>query len=214
MKHHPLILRTEQVQAILDGRKTQDRKLIKYPLKCPTHHISIGESYSGPILEWSPYQPGDLLYVKETWQETTWLHQMDENYGYIYQASENGKDWEANDEEFVWKSPAIMPKSAARIWLEITNVRTERLQDITEEDAIKEGVKAIKVFNINKESYEIRYRDYKRKDSHHPKSRYYNSPVASFKSLWQSIHSPESWQKNDWVWVREFKVLSTTGKNF
>lgn len=149
MKKRPIIFSTPMVQAILKGRKTETRRLLK-----PTPHFDVihwhyGKNYENisnhgpnePLFECSsPFgNPGDLLWVRETWQITDFLHPTDDNYGFIYKASEDGEMWESNDENWKWKPSIFMPKDAARIWLEITEVKVERLQDITEEDAIAEG---------------------------------------------------------------------------
>ena len=95
-----------------------------------------------------------------------------------------------------------MPKAAARIWLRITDVRAERLQNISEEDAISEGIernpKAPKEIMVCYKSYI---------------SNDYNVyPCVSFSTLWQLINGRESWDQNPWVWVVSFEVVSKTGK--
>jgi len=148
-----------------------------------------------------PYgKPGDRLWVRETWQITYFLHPSDENYGYIYKASENGKDWQENTEEWKWKPSIHMPKAAARIWLEITDISVERLQDISKEDAIAEGIEPVA----------DGYKNYMPKLS---STSQFCWPTAyhSFQSLWESINGAESWDRSPWLWVVKFKVLSTTG---
>lgn len=208
----PIIFSPAMVQAIMDGRKTQTRRIYKKPLICP-----YGE-------------PGDILYVRESWRPFSWDCQ-----GYFCFEYKDGKtmntdngvfpDDEYKEEEFYIKlsdylearncpkdedgnfidmdlpyRPSIhMPKSAARIWLQVESVRVERLQDITEEDAKAEGVELIN-------SDKLFYKDYLGLLSARPNAR------TSFFSLWQSIHGPYSWNENPYVWVVEFKVLSTTGK--
>lgn len=213
------------VQAILDGRKTQTRRTrgLEEINKNPEdwHFVGIYVTDYGEIgatfqncEEFArtkcPYgKPGDRLWVRETWQITNFLHPSNENYGYVYKASENGKDWQENTEEWKWKPSIHMTKAAARIWLEITEISVERLQDISKEDAIAEGVDTY--FNsIVKQDC---YRDYlfKGEDWMTPEGEYYY-PGFSFRSLWESINGAESWDLNPWLWVIKFKVLSTTGK--
>jgi len=97
-----------------------------------------------------------------------------------------------------------MPKAAARIWLQVEEIRVERLQDITEESAIAEGI--------------IDYEDGTYKNYFTQKGLREQDGVdcilakGSFQSLWCSINGLESWDANPWVWVVKFKVLSTTGK--
>ncbi|GAA4328419.1 hypothetical protein [Flaviaesturariibacter amylovorans] len=97
------------------------------------------------------------------------------------------------------RNSLFMPKEAARIWLEVTDVRVERLQDISEADAEAEGIELVE-HNC--------FRNYNAADPY----QYLEDPTGSFRSLWQSINGPESWDANPWVWRISFKVLSTTGK--
>lgn len=99
-------------------------------------------------------------------------------------------------------SPSIhLPKWCSRIWLEVTDVRVERLHDITEEDAIAEG--------IEKQYSEPEiFKPYNEKVLQPP----VESPEEIFQELWETINGKESWDVNPWVWVISFKVLSTTGK--
>lgn len=100
-------------------------------------------------------------------------------------------------------SPSIhLPKWCSRIWLEVTNVRVERLHDIKEEDAANEGIATF----YNKMG-NLRFVNYMGLDGDG-----FYFPYESFKSLWISINGPESWKANPWVWVVSFKVLSKTGK--
>jgi hypothetical protein len=125
------------------------------------------------------YQPGDILYVRETWKNAP--------NGYYYY-----EDWQRNDIADVtkWKPSIHMPKEAARIWLEVTNVRVERLQDITIENALKEGVD--KYIRLNGELDE-------------------NSIITSFIGIWNSTVKKSDldfygWDANPYVWVIEFEV--------
>lgn len=142
-----ILFNTEMVRAILDGRKTCTRRVIKpqpygkctYPLGFVTDStekkevgcFGFGVDECGGSIQYAKpsYQPGDILYVRETWKNAP--------NGYYYY-----EDWQRNDIADVtkWKPSIHMPKEAARIWLEVTNVRVERLQDITIENALKEGV--------------------------------------------------------------------------
>src|SRR5690606_25026856 len=88
------------------------------------------------------YKIGDVLWVRETWQKTTFLHPLYDEYGHIYKASENGRKWAESDEGWIWKPSIFMPKEACRLFLKVTNVRAERLQDITDADIVDEGISA------------------------------------------------------------------------
>jgi hypothetical protein len=102
-----------------------------------------------------------------------------------------------------------MPKTAARLWLQITGIRVERLQTITEDDAKAEGVERWieERMRSKPEYYKIYYREPGDIDSH-----YCSTAQCSFETLWRSINGPESWDANPYVWVIEFKVISKTGK--
>ena len=126
------------------------------------------------------WEVGDILWVRETWQRTDFLHVSDENYGYVYKASENGREWEANDESWKWRPSIFMPKEACRIWLEVTDVRAERLQDISRGDAMQEGCPFA---NMAKET----------------------SPCVWFSEIWEKING--NWNENPWVWCISFKRL-------
>lgn len=144
----PILFNAEMVRAILDGRKSCTRRLVKpqpdekhtYPLGFVTDSTEKKEvgcfgfgidEYGGSIQYAKPqYQPGDILYVRETWKKAP--------NGYYYY-----EDWQRDDIADVtkWKPSIHMPKEAARIWLCVTNVRVERLQDITPQGAWKEGAR-------------------------------------------------------------------------
>lgn len=146
MSVKPILFNTEIVRAILDGRKTCTRRVIKpqpdgkctYPLGFvadSTEKKEMGcfgfgiNEYGGSIQYAKPsYQPGDILYVRETWKKVP--------NGYYYY-----EDWQRDDIADVtkWKPSIHMPKEAARIWLKVTDVKVERLQEITEVQAQAEG---------------------------------------------------------------------------
>lgn len=156
-----------------------------------------------------PYgKPGDRLWVRETWLKLVEEHIMDAPIGmapYIYRAncdadSEDArKDYIRAGYPYQWKPSIHMPEAAARIWLEITDISVERLQDISKEDAIAEGIEPVA----------DGYKNYMPKLS---STSQFCWPTAyhSFQSLWESINGTESWDLNPWLWVVKFKVLSTT----
>ena len=136
-----------------------------------------------------PYgAPGDRLWVRESYAE------LDKNV-FCYKA-----DFKEEDQHPKWKPPIFMPRIAAAILLEITNLRVERLQDITEEDAIGEGILPIKVDGMIYPQWFDYCKDYKNG---------YANPVNSFRSLWNSINIKKGfgWTTNPWVWVIEFKRI-------
>ena len=97
-----------------------------------------------------------------------------------------------------------MPKDAARIWLKLTEVRVERLQDIAEADAIAEGIEPVKSSALKQA-----WGNYNREGDDAP---YFFNPQYSFASLWESINGQGSFYQNPWVWVLSFEVLSTEGR--
>lgn len=143
----PILFNTEMVRAILDGRKVCTRRIVKgyipkdaqfgYTAFTPDGAISCrglfettGRPGYGEKFFKLPYQPGDILYVRETWKKAP--------NGYYYYES-----WQRNDIADVtkWKPSIHMPKEAARIWLKVTDVRVERLQEIDEDGVWDEGFK-------------------------------------------------------------------------
>jgi hypothetical protein len=178
----PILFSSEMIRAILDGRKTMTRRSMKGMFK---YGSAISEN--GVIINCPYGKPGDRLWVRETWAE--------KHEGFAYKASAPEACWE----NAKWKPSIHMPRIASRITLEITNIRIERLQDITEEDAIREGVEMLPGYNLKF------YKNYNSNSQH-----WLETAKHSFQSLWQSINGPLSWDKNPFVWVVEFKVLEDT----
>lgn len=212
-KIKPILFSTAMVEAIIAGQKTQTRRIIKQadgwdinwkvmPIKeehldgIQRYEMRCGTQY---LLPWfkAKYKVGDFLWVRETWRLTDFLHVTDESYGYVYRASENGREWQANCEDWIWKPNIFMPKKACRLFLEVTDIRAERLHDISEEDCIKEGIE-----NIEGSWYK------------HYKARVYGDGFdscdakSSYKSLWEKINGEDSWEENPYVWVINFKVVN------
>jgi hypothetical protein len=133
---------------------------------------------------------GDLLYVRESYCPNYF---DDHTPGYK-------ADWNPPVSEYCnepkWKPSIHMPKSAARIWLRIHNIRVERLQDITEADALKEGIEIV----LNAQG-QTRYKDYASVITNWVK------PTSSFQSLWASFNGVDSWDENPWIWVIEFERI-------
>ena len=199
----PILFSSEMVRAILDGRKTQTRRIVKpqpEPGKVKSPDISC------------PYGTiKDRLWVRETFSYyRAFGEKLADNPPVIYRADEDncGQFPVFLDNQIVyvnqrdlWKPSIYMPRKASRINLEITNIRVEKLQNITEEDAINEGVE---IFPPDSHCGEL-YKNYNKKEG--GDKRKFIFARDSFKSLWQSINGPESWDKNPLVWAIEFKVL-------
>ena len=177
------------VNAILDGRKTQTRRVVKQSIGWDsiwkvshegngTYCMRWQTQYSLPFFKCPYGQPGDVLWVRETWRK---MH-----HGYDFKADFPDRI------NFKWKPSIHMPKEACRIFLRITNVRLERLQEISEQDAIAEGIERIPDAHW--------WKNYLEKPL--PGT---SNPFFSFKTLWQSINGEQLWNDNPWVWVIEFE---------
>ena len=220
----PILFNTDMVRAIMDGRKTVTRRLIKHDtdaiLNSPYHkeHTEVEDKQIISKLCMPPYQPGDILYVRETWcwcpcwdcgMDTDEHNCCDETarkffnhdkreYGcYCYKASCDDNKEPSVD---TWHPSIHMPKEAARIWLKVKDVRVERLQDITEEQAKAEGAKQC-YEQIN--TIENRPVTYLAEDG----KGYY---VLGFKNIWNSTIKKSDlgrygWEANPYVFVIEFE---------
>lgn len=206
IKERPILFSGPMVRAILDGRKTQTRRVMKPQ---PTAFWNDGRQPKNLPYDRSkdqvircPYgQPGDRLWVRETWAV---VPQVTDN-GPKHKAKGDGTgvtwraDWNGNPSGFKWKPSIHMPRWASRITLEIVHVRVERLQSISEQDAIAEGVESRPVKWNSKAS---QYRYYGWLEKH---DQWSSSAICSFESLWDKINGPGSWDANPWVWVVEFR---------
>ena len=208
-KEHPILFSAPMVRAILNGTKTQTRRIFKglTPPQCNGLHTCIVEDgvakfhLNGKLAmhsgEWtqSPYgQPGDRMWVKETFAYTD--HTINEQPGYVFRATD--PDW-SEMEGFKWKPSIHMPRKASRITLEIAAVRVERLQDIKAADCIAEGIDP-HTFNVGMGTVTT-FRNYLTGATN-------SAAYQSYQSLWESINGPDSWNQNPWVWVIQFKRIS------
>jgi len=220
MKQRPILFSTPMVQAILDGRKTMTRRIMKPQpwvfsqpdngIEDPAHEEwnwpipksefkgeAIGMiSHPSAFYKYCPYgQPGDVLWVREGFAPFVGMIRQPRDYK--YKADNN-----ALHKDVKWKPSIHMPKSACRLFLEVASVKVERLQDITESDAIAEGIESDPLGPVEIHDHEeLFYKNYQFPES---KFRYVDAK-KSFASLWMSIHGSESWNQNPWVWVIEFK---------
>lgn len=224
IKEIPILFSTPMVQAILQGRKTMTRRIVKFPkdftgkvFNNAPYGLKYSSSLYGDTVQRLAYAlPGDILWVRETWSPKYVkgaLSGFQYNYPHIcpwtYLADDpKAKAYGVGES---WKPSIHMPKDACRIWLEVTAVRAERLHDITEEDAISEGIE----WYVDEFNYR-HFKDYLADASGygHPDHDYptVSTAVTSFSTLWQKLNGKESLQLNPWVWVISFKVLSTTGR--
>ena len=201
MKESPILFSAPMVRALLAGTKTQTRRIFKPDRmtwdangRYTTYAMRGGElstTGSGPFkpsswLHYCPYgQPGeDRLYVRETWAAP---HAYDhlpprlipQDARIHYAATEDRGG-------LLWRPSIHMPRWASRITLEVTGVRVERLQDISEADAEAEGIDFIR---------------------HYPDADETLTAKVLYEVLWESINGPGSWEANPWVWVIDFRRL-------
>lgn len=228
----PILFNEEMVQAILDGRKSCTRRIMKpqpksklcytiagcesktwgYPSKVA--HEFWGEEYRLPAeitkddlkKRWKPpCETGDILYVRETWQECCryTVHSPMIHCKYCYKAS-NGSAFYGCIEECGtcnWRPSIHMPKEAARIWLKVKDVRVERLKDMTDKDALKEGAQGVKCDHAGFSVYGC---------TDCMNTGWLEPPILEFMGIWDSTIKKSDldrygWDANPWVWVIEFE---------
>lgn len=241
VKQRPILFSGEMVRAILDGRKTQTRRVVKESVsakemgKDVLPMINRNGAWLKPC-EWSPYgHIGDRLWVRETWRIGAWA--MDDNEFCIDYKADNSQrrqwlkceddelwerlciqsvddaekaglemdenctyHWEHGESPCRWRPSIHMPRWASRINLEITDVRVERIQDISIGDAISEGIpqtygEALNVFGEGK----LVGRENHIWDNF--------TSIENFRWLWDSINADRGfgWDVNPWVWALTFK---------
>lgn len=195
MKERPILFNAEMVKAILSGRKTQTRRVIKLPLidknmGCELAGNELAGEVSAGDYRNCPLWPGDQLWVRETFEPLP-DHEEPVGCSHILYAADipfpNRK----------WTPSIHMPRWASRIDLLITGVRVERLNSISDNDAIAEGLERYNDDGI------VYYGQYGRGDCR---------PEVAYRDLWQSIYGAENWQSNPWVWVIEFERVAPAGE--
>jgi hypothetical protein len=184
MKARPILMSAPMIRALLDGRKTQTRRIVKERY---IEFLRPTSSDDPSRMKPCPYgQPGDLLWVRETWSPSVEPeNHVHARLGFTYRA-----DWDHFDDmelrDFRWKPSLHMPRIASRLTLEITGVRIERLKDINEEDAIAEGCD----------------------DSYLVKNKCQPPHSRAYRYLWEDINGHGSWDANPWVWCLSFSVIN------
>lgn len=208
MKERPILFNDDHVRAILDGRKTQTRRVVKpqpsggWSIGTAKNGVTLGKFTSGHHKKGKfglflhrevspgsgkfehditpcPYgQPGDRLWVREAFAKDGWQiwYRADCDKG---PANEVCQYQDGSDFEGVWRPSTQMPSWASRITLEITDVRVERLQDVSEADAYREGCTGSPFGE--------------------------SADLLLYPTFWDSINGPGSWDENPWVWVVEFE---------
>lgn len=224
MKERPVIFNGEMVRAIIDGRKTQTRRALNWKRQ---PYTEMAERDDGSLWPWAedgvrggdiwfhcPFgEVGDRLWVRETFMDLTGTGieaTTGKFEGFAYRADTPAGSYgdEVRKEYGLKWTPSLhMPRKACRIMLEITAVRVERLNDISEEDAKAEGVRAIE----NNFGNGPAYCDYFLPNLDDT-AEWYNRASYSFKSLWKSIYGAENWRANPWVWVIEFRRVGDSAR--
>lgn len=204
----PILFNTEMVRAILDGRKSCTRRLLKEPFTVHSNgYITKPRGNENFCPYEPPYQPGDILYVRETvWQKIGYYLDVD---GETKPSWYNEFRYVASDEKpetgwnYSWsKRPSIhMPKEAARIWLKVTDVRVERLQEITEKQACMEGTDPWDEVCYENNGWHPTFSD--------PDSGGDPNMIDGFHKLWNSTIKKSDidrygWDANPYVWVISF----------
>ena len=191
-----IIFNQEMVQAILEGRKTVTRRVIKPQ---PNNIEMLNGVFSNGLLKIfydfdeginikAPYRVGDILYVRETWCRA--------DDGYYYKAGFKDTEGLMKAYGYKWHPSIHMPKEIARIFLKVTDVRVERLQDITEEQAIKEGFTQYVCTNCKG----FGCSDCSGSGLEEP-------GMVGFVHTWDNLYEKRGygWEANPWVWVIEFE---------
>lgn len=244
MKERPILFNTEMVKAILEGRKTQTRRVLSnqpdkncdeaflgldgiWCFSKPT--LSKRISYSGDDIKCPFGMVGDRLWVREAfmpdpsadsdhWNDEDSLHTYYSWDGCGSKVSELPKALKTNKHVFykaeanhpelsLWTPNYRMPRWASRILLEITGIRVERLSNISRSDAVDEGIETFKI-DCGRDGLKTAYKDY----TSHNDAITRNNPIDSFRTLWESVNGADSWDKNPWVWVIDFKVAKVGGR--
>lgn len=204
----PILFSTPMIQAILAGNKTQTRRIVKsrtglfsvdtakfepdmvgFYYNRSVQEIDDDERSTGKTI-FCPYgEVGDILWVRETFQKVELSDECDYE-GYIYKADKNSIEWVMSNDEWKWNPSIFMPKEACRLFLEVTDVRVERLNKISENDAVNEGVETLGFYP----GYDV-------------------SSRGKFEGLWGQINGIQSWEENPFVWVITFEK-TTKPDNF
>ena len=194
IREKPLLCNAQVVRNFLEGRQTQDRRPIK-----PQPEYGVEPCYFSPtgwaetnergLCSCVPVRPhysvGDHLYVRETWAEC--VPNFCEWPQIVYKATDPTKEF--NSEFYGWRPSIHMPKKYARIWLEVTKVRAERIQEISASGAFNEGCNYL---GSDGELHHI---------GDHP-----SYSLLEFEQLWKKLY-PGSWERNEWVFAYNLKMM-------
>lgn len=226
MNFHPILFSTTMVQAILEGRKTMTRRIIKPQptsgeswqsvLANNPHDHNWRDAFTNSKIKCPYGQLGDILWVRETWAPFLRDTETEPGYQELIKFAADGAEFPFKHlkdfSEQGWHNrPSIhMPKAACRIFLKIKSIKVERLQNISVGDAVDEG---IEFWNVDSDRFRggelvADFKNYMWRDDEKYEDYFfpaYANAIDSFKSLWQKINGIESWQANPWLWVVEFE---------
>lgn len=211
-----MLFSTDMVRAILKGSKSQTRRLrnLERINENPDawtftgifdDHFVFQRSWVEEVFIECPYgKPNDLMWVRESflYAYNVYFYKAD------YKDGCSDVSYLLEDSKYsipaIWKPSIHMPKRAARIWRKIVSTRVERLQSITEQDAVSEGIECdptgLSLIQKNGENCEVMlYKNYSNVGFK------YISPIESYQTLWEKINGPGNWKFNPWVWVVEFQ---------
>ncbi|HEJ6316887.1 hypothetical protein GHW12_15180 [Pseudomonas aeruginosa] len=202
-RERPILFNDQMVRAILEGRKTVTRRVVKdtgfYAIDAAIHGNDVALREREALSTRCPYgEPGDRLWVRETWglQVRSYGGGAGEFIVYratnpdaIYCRSSEGREYPVK-----WKPSIHMHRHSSRILLEITAVRVERLQDISEEQALAEGVRGEPCDHARQACSDI--------------GCWGDTAKGAFGFLWEQLNGAGAWQANPWVWVVEFKRVT------
>lgn len=198
-KAKPILFNTDMVIAILDGRKTSTRRIVKFLAgQNPNWSGYIKDGlmlYNGrnePCCRKPMYQKGDVLYVRETWSEWTG--------GYLYKAWPSPINQPGQSRYMRWRPSIHMPKEAARIFLQVKNIQIEKLKDISNEDILKEGA--------SKDTINHYILQMPEKTEEYIRAAY----VLEWSQIWDSTIKETDidyygWSADPWIWVIEFEKI-------
>lgn len=204
----PILFNTNMVRAILTGRKTVTRRVVKPPVPKPCELRKMQEGYhagewhlycEAPLLDnpnkspWGaqflpPFQPGDTLYVRETWGKA----QNAESY--VYKADFDGYATEVFLPGMKWRPSIHMPKEAARLFLRVTDVRVQRLQDMTTDDAKAEGAETDDWLENCEEASAVGLSTWSLRE-------YFGYHIWASTLNGRDANKRYGWEANPWVWV-------------
>lgn len=212
MRERPIPFKATMVRAILDGRKTQTRRIVK---ASHWRQFADCDDYGKTIGNWEvdlsccPYgQPGDRLWVRETCRQVYPITPY--SHGIVYRAdAPRALGMDEYSSRHKWTPSIHMPRWASRITLEITDVRVQRVQDIGEAGATAEGLATV---TKDGTTWKFGIPDADglpgTDDIGWPWTKWDRDPRKAFATLWNDTYGPDAWDRNDWVWAVSFKRVA------